>query len=38
MIGEGSLLELLRTAIEDEFFSHDFLDELRKTISDKLGR
>lgn len=36
MIGETSLLELLKTAIADEFFSNGFLQKLRETITDKL--
>jgi hypothetical protein len=36
MIGETSLLELLEKAIQEEFFSDNFLRRLQKTINDKL--
>ena len=37
MIGEASLLELLKKAIQDEFFSTKFLHQLHKNITDKLN-
>jgi hypothetical protein len=35
MIGEKALLELLQNAIKQDFFSNDFLDNLRKSIDDR---
>ena len=37
MIGEQALLELLQDAIEQDFFSEDFLQGLREAIDKKLG-
>ena len=37
MMNEGSLLELLQEAIGREFFSENFLHQLRETITDKLN-
>jgi hypothetical protein len=37
MIGEKALLELLKGAIVQDFFSRDFLHDLNATISQKLG-
>jgi len=37
MMGEDSLLELLREAIRKEFFSKNFLNQLHQTIIDKLN-
>ena len=36
MMGEGSLLELLTTAIDRDFFSEHFLKELNKNIVKKI--
>jgi len=37
MMSEASLLELLDKAIRKEFFSQNFLNQLRKTITDELN-
>lgn len=37
MIGEASLLELLKKAIQEEFFSNKFLHELHEAVTDKLS-
>ena len=37
MMGEKQLLELLREAIKQDFFSASFLNNLRRAIADKLG-
>ncbi|MFC1871019.1 hypothetical protein ACFLYF_01260 [Chloroflexota bacterium] len=37
MIGEKALLELLADAIDQDFFSEGFLNELRETVSKKLA-
>lgn len=37
MIGEASLFELLKKAIQEDFFSDKFLHKLQKTITDKLN-
>ena len=37
MMGEKQLLELLREAIKQDFFSVSFLSNLRRAIADKLG-
>lgn len=38
MIGEGALLELLIGAINKDFFSPNFLDQLNKSIAAKLQK
>jgi len=38
MIGEGGLLELLRGAIEKNYFSDSFLLSLQEAIQDKLNQ
>lgn len=38
MMGENALLELLRNAILQDFFSDDFLQKLDNTISDRIGK
>ena len=37
MIDEKALLELLKDAIQQDFFSKEFLKDFRETISDKIG-
>lgn len=37
MIGEKALLELLTGAIDNDFFTDGFLQEIRQAISEKLG-
>ena len=37
MIGEASLLELLQKAIKEGFFSNNFLQQLHKSINNKLN-
>lgn len=38
MIGEPSLLELLKDAIRQDFFSETFLDDLQESIAQKRGK
>ena len=38
MFGEKALLELLQNAIEQEFFSEDFLCGLEKAVDGKLAK
>ena len=38
MIGEKTLLELLKDALRQDFFSEDFLRSLYKVVNNKLGK
>lgn len=38
MIGEKALLELLKDAIRQDFFSEDFLRSLYQVVNNKLGK
>jgi len=37
MIGQKAFLELISKAIDEDYFNEDFLKELEKKISEKLG-